>query len=123
DYTGDLAAAVRDGRRAEFAGFAAFSDEARREQIPDPNAEETFRCSKLVWEERDSPPHRRWLEYVRDLLRIRARHIAPLAAEIESTRSRFRVRGTLLEVSWQTRADRRLMLFANLSDASVRVEH
>ena len=123
DYTGDLAAAVRDGRRAEFASFAAFSDEARREQIPDPNAEETFRRSRLVWEERDSPPHRQWLEYVRDLLRIRARHIAPLVPEIDSTRSRFRVRGTLLEVGWRTRADRRLTLFANLSGASARAEH
>ncbi|MGI4984227.1 MAG: malto-oligosyltrehalose trehalohydrolase, partial [Janthinobacterium lividum] len=41
-YSGELADAVREGRRKEFAKFAAFNDEARREEIPDPNAEHTF---------------------------------------------------------------------------------
>ena len=36
---GDLATAVRDGRRAEFAGFPPFDDEARANSIPDPGAE------------------------------------------------------------------------------------
>ncbi len=38
DYTGDLAKAVRDGRRREFAGFKSFDGE----DIPDPNAAATF---------------------------------------------------------------------------------
>ena len=45
DHRGELADAVREGRRHEFASFAAFSDPARRAQIPDPNADETFRRS------------------------------------------------------------------------------
>ena len=46
DHHGELAQAVREGRRREFASFAAFSDPARRATIPDPNASETFERSR-----------------------------------------------------------------------------
>jgi maltooligosyltrehalose trehalohydrolase len=42
DHHAELAVAVREGRRQEFAGFAEFADPDRRERIPDPNAPETF---------------------------------------------------------------------------------
>jgi malto-oligosyltrehalose trehalohydrolase len=45
DYHADLAVAVREGRRREFAGFAEFADPHTRERIPDPNAIETFTVS------------------------------------------------------------------------------
>jgi maltooligosyltrehalose trehalohydrolase len=40
-----IATATRDGRRREFAAFAQFGEE-----IPDPQAEETFLRSKLTWD-------------------------------------------------------------------------
>jgi maltooligosyltrehalose trehalohydrolase len=46
DHHGELADAVREGRRKEFASFAAFSDPTRRAKIPDPNDAETFRRSR-----------------------------------------------------------------------------
>jgi maltooligosyltrehalose trehalohydrolase len=46
DFHDELADAVRNGRRREFAKFAAFGDEAARETIPDPNAETTFAASR-----------------------------------------------------------------------------
>jgi malto-oligosyltrehalose trehalohydrolase len=46
DHHGELAAIVREGRRREFASFAAFADPARRESIPDPNAPETYEGSR-----------------------------------------------------------------------------
>ncbi len=46
DYEGELADAVREGRRKEFARFKAFSDPALREKIPDPNAVSTFEQSR-----------------------------------------------------------------------------
>lgn len=49
DYDGDLAEAVRRGRRREFARFARFADPQTRERIPDPNDEATFARSRLVW--------------------------------------------------------------------------
>ncbi len=48
DHHGELAKAVREGRRKEFAGFSAFSDPAKRESIPDPNSVETFETSRPV---------------------------------------------------------------------------
>src|SRR3954463_10697538 len=41
----EIATATRDGRRREFAAFAQFGEE-----IPDPQAEETFDRSKLSWD-------------------------------------------------------------------------
>jgi malto-oligosyltrehalose trehalohydrolase len=45
DHLDELADAVREGRRDEFAKFPAFADPARRAKIPDPNAPETFAAS------------------------------------------------------------------------------
>jgi len=45
DHRDELAEAVREGRRQEFASFAEFADPGRREQIPDPNAPDTFSAS------------------------------------------------------------------------------
>lgn len=45
DFHDELADAVREGRRKEFAKFAAFQSEDARESIPDPNARETFTAS------------------------------------------------------------------------------
>ncbi len=45
DHHAELADAVREGRRGEFAKFPAFADPASRERIPDPNAPETFAAS------------------------------------------------------------------------------
>jgi maltooligosyltrehalose trehalohydrolase len=46
DHHGALADAVREGRRREFASFAAFADPQRRASIPDPNAAATFEQSR-----------------------------------------------------------------------------
>jgi malto-oligosyltrehalose trehalohydrolase len=45
DHHGDLAAAVREGRRQEFSHFPEFRDPERCQSIPDPNAPETFAAS------------------------------------------------------------------------------
>jgi maltooligosyltrehalose trehalohydrolase len=41
DFEGELADAVREGRRAEFAGFPEFHDPEQHDRIPDPLAEST----------------------------------------------------------------------------------
>jgi maltooligosyltrehalose trehalohydrolase len=70
DHHDELADAVRNGRRKEFAHFAAFSDAATREKIPDPNARTTFEASIPDWPEQGDDFHRR-------LLALRAEHIMP----------------------------------------------
>ncbi|MGN8251780.1 malto-oligosyltrehalose trehalohydrolase [Pseudomonas sp. SMV7] len=46
DFHDELADAVREGRRGEFAHFPAFADPEQRARIPDPNALQTFERSR-----------------------------------------------------------------------------
>jgi maltooligosyltrehalose trehalohydrolase len=64
----ELADAVRNGRRSEFAAFGWDAEE-----IPDPQDPETWRSSVLDWNEVDQSPHRELLAWYRDLLALRAR--------------------------------------------------
>ena len=80
DFEGALAEQVREGRRREFARFAAFRDPATRGAIPDPNAPGTFEASKLDWAGPDSAEGAAALARTRALLATRAREIAPRLA-------------------------------------------
>ena len=71
DHPPSLGAKVTAGRRAEFKEFAAFADPNRRDHIPDPQAEATWRASQLRWDERETSPHREVLELHRLLLHMR----------------------------------------------------
>ncbi len=73
DFHDELADAVREGRRKEFAKFAAFADEDARAAIPDPNAQATFSASVP----RDGPDAGRWRTLYADLLALRHRVIVP----------------------------------------------
>jgi maltooligosyltrehalose trehalohydrolase len=71
DFAGDLAATVTKGRRNEFSRFEKFRSDKVRAQIPDPNSEKTFQCSKLDWRSVTEQSHKRWLDFYRQLLSIR----------------------------------------------------
>ncbi|WP_454829214.1 malto-oligosyltrehalose trehalohydrolase [Paraburkholderia xenovorans] len=84
DYTGDLADAVREGRRREFARFSSFSDEKRRAQIPDPNDVKTFAASSPpapdeTSQHTDAEAKDRldWMHFYKSALAVRARLITP----------------------------------------------
>jgi maltooligosyltrehalose trehalohydrolase len=74
---------VIEGRRREFAGFAAFRDELTLERIPDPQSEETFQRSKLKWDEAIEIPHALVHALYRQCLRLRREECAfrPLGRE------------------------------------------
>jgi maltooligosyltrehalose trehalohydrolase len=61
-----IADAVRRGRRAEFAAHGWGLDE-----VPDPQAEDTFERSRLDWDELARPPHAGLLAWYRALIRLR----------------------------------------------------
>jgi 1,4-alpha-glucan branching enzyme/maltooligosyltrehalose trehalohydrolase len=82
DFGPDLADAVREGRRREFARFPEFLDPQARNRIPDPNAESTFAQAVLDWSQKDVEPGRDWFAFHRDLLRLRQREIAPYLADV-----------------------------------------
>jgi malto-oligosyltrehalose trehalohydrolase len=77
DFHGELREAVRTGRQAEFSSFERFGEAGGGAPIPDPMAEETFLRSKLPWDSLDSKEHAAWLDYYRELLRLRRRFIVP----------------------------------------------
>lgn len=113
DFQGDLASAVTTGRRNEFARFVKFSSAESRNQVPDPNAPQTFLQSKLDWESLSREGHAQWLKFYRELLSIRKRVVIPLVGEI--SRAEFRdipPRGLFVE--WVLANEARIELRANL---------
>jgi maltooligosyltrehalose trehalohydrolase len=69
DHPEELGKLVTEGRRKEFSGFHMFHDEQLRDSIPDPQAESTFRGSKLRLEERER--NAGILALYREMLRMR----------------------------------------------------
>jgi len=114
DHHGELADAVREGRRNEFAEFSEFADEATRARIPDPNAAETFEASRPDVANIDS----QWAELYRHLLDIRHREIMPRlqgAAFLDAT-----ALGEAAALAhWQLGDGSRLRLELNLSPDQV----
>jgi maltooligosyltrehalose trehalohydrolase len=62
----DLAHAVSEGRKKEFAAFGW-----RPEDIPDPQDDATFKRSKLDWREAAHEPHKSILDWYKQLIRLR----------------------------------------------------
>ncbi len=104
----ELAAAVREGRRAEFAAFGWDPDE-----VPDPQDPETFARSHLDWDERATEPHAEMWAWYRELLRLRRR--CPALHDDRPGSIDARLHGGTLVVS---RGDVRII--ANLSDVELR---
>jgi maltooligosyltrehalose trehalohydrolase len=80
DHHDELGRLVTEGRRREFRHFSAFSDPAARASIPDPQAPETWQASRLKWDEQAHEFHASTLRLHRQLLDLRQREPAFLAA-------------------------------------------
>lgn len=118
DFGPDLAQAITEGRRREFARFERFADPATRQVIPDPNAEATFTASVLDWSALGRAPHDRRLGLYRQLLAIRHADITPRLPGMPGASADFGLIGDrALVVHWQLGDGSRLTLAANLGDA------
>ena len=62
----ELGRLVSEGRRSEFKAFGW-----KPEEVPDPQAKETFERSKLNWEEISEEPHAEMLQWYKDLIKLR----------------------------------------------------
>jgi maltooligosyltrehalose trehalohydrolase len=114
DFKGDLADAVRKGRRAEYAwAYAEYGDE-----IPDALAPPTFQSAVLDWNERAEPTAQRRLATVQQMLAIRRREIVPRLAGAAFGEAKSAGNG-LLTASWRMGDGTALRLLANLSDREV----
>lgn len=116
DFGPDLAEAVRNGRRKEFARFPEFQDPATREEIPDPTLEQTFLASKLDWAQTNQGPHAEWARLYRELIAIRTREIVPRLRGIGPNSGRYDVLGiNAISATWKLGDGAKLNLIANLS--------
>ncbi|MDO9058895.1 MAG: DUF3459 domain-containing protein, partial [Bradyrhizobium sp.] len=116
DFEGDLAEAVRQGRRKEFAGaYAKYGAE-----VPDPLEPSTAKSAALDWDSRDGPSGRRRLALVRELLAIRREKIVPRLAGAAFGEAHAADSGLLI-ANWRMGDGATLHLVANLSkDAAPR---
>jgi len=119
DFSGDLADAVRTGRRAEFARFPEFQDEALRERIPDPQADATFLAAKLDWRHAEDPEGAAWIDFYKALLAIRRESVAALLPHIRQG-GVYEVDGGAIAVRWQLPENQALVLEANLCNEPAR---
>ena len=116
DFHGELAAAVTQGRRAEFGRFARFADPEVRGRIPDPNDAATFERSKLDWTERAREPQRGWLAFTRELLLLRQQRLVPHLGAAEGGEFHVLAPGRIA-VHWPLGRGGHLHLLANLAPA------
>ncbi|GLH78295.1 malto-oligosyltrehalose trehalohydrolase [Bradyrhizobium sp. SSBR45G] len=114
DFQGDLADAVRKGRRREYEwAYARYGDE-----VPDPLDVETFKSAIIDWDARNEQPGRERLALVRRLLAVRHKVVAPLLpgatfGEADVTDERC------LSAHWVMGDGSRLRLLANVSDKAI----
>jgi malto-oligosyltrehalose trehalohydrolase len=113
DLGPELADAVREGRRNEFARFPAFRDPQALKRIPDPTDEATFLSAKLDWE---AAERSEWRALYRRLLSTRRAEIVPRLRGMGGNSGRYEVIGEqAVAVRWRMGDGARLTLLANLS--------
>jgi maltooligosyltrehalose trehalohydrolase len=104
----EMAKAVSEGRKKEFAAFGW--DES---QIPNPEDLDTFRNSKLKWDEVSEGKHGEMLDWTRRLIRLRRNSMSLNDGDRGHIKVQFSE-----EKRW-LRMDRHLVsIFANLGDSS-----
>ncbi|MET4677138.1 MULTISPECIES: malto-oligosyltrehalose trehalohydrolase [unclassified Luteibacter] len=109
----DLRKAVRDGRRREFEAFTSFGGE----EIPDPNAYDTFTASIPVREEGAGEARRHLLK---ELIAQRNKHVAPHIGE--ATASGAEALGDrAFRAAWKLGAAT-LTLYVNLGDTDITIQ-
>jgi maltooligosyltrehalose trehalohydrolase len=105
----DLAKAVGQGRREEFAAFDW------REEVPDPKAESTFTRSKLDFELRHRDWHGELFRFYRELIQLRKSHPVlrtPDKSGLEIASDPERATLTMLRTKW----NRRIFYAVNFND-------
>ena len=80
----ELASAVREGRRREFAAFGW-----KPEEIADPQAPETFHASRLKWDEVSRRPHAEILEWHKKLIRLRRTEADLADGDLKKVQAKF----------------------------------
>jgi malto-oligosyltrehalose trehalohydrolase len=115
DHEPRLAEAVREGRRAEFAGFAEFADPANRERIPDPNAAATYETSAAIPAAEGAAERRRLYQR---LIALRRTEIIPRLPGCRSAGAQA-IGRKAVAAAWTMADGSRLTIAVNLGDELV----
>jgi maltooligosyltrehalose trehalohydrolase len=110
----ELGRLVSEGRRKEFVAFGWSPEE-----VPDPQAEETFLRSKLQWEEREQGVHAEMLDWYRRLIRLRREETALTCADLAEVRVSFDEKQKWL---WMKRGSIEVVFNAATSEVRLPVE-
>jgi maltooligosyltrehalose trehalohydrolase len=116
DFTGDLAAAVEEGRRREFA--AQYRRNTGHEP-PSALTVETFESARLDWSQASGAAAQSRLHLVRHLLALRHEFVVPLLEQRVKAKADG-ARKNLLHVEWHFAEGALLTLLANPSDGEIR---
>ena len=110
DFKGELAEAVRKGRRKEFLeAYVKYQN-----QVPDPLSEDTVKRATLDWNAVNTPEHQARLELVRSLLAARRRFVMPRLAQLQPGHGRAEFTDGVITATWSFRTDETLTILANL---------
>jgi maltooligosyltrehalose trehalohydrolase len=109
----EMAKAVKNGRKAEFAAFGWNPDD-----IPDPEKKETFERSKLKWEEVYEGQHSQMLEWYRKLIYLRHKSASLNNGELASVRVQFDE-----NKRWLTMERGQVKVMCNLGDVPVEFDN
>ncbi|HSS86795.1 MAG TPA: DUF3459 domain-containing protein, partial [Reyranella sp.] len=114
DFEGDLAKAVRNGRKQEYKwAYEKYGDD-----VPDPLKVATFQSAVLDWDASTAPEGARRLALVRDLLAARRRDITRRLPGASFSTAHAHDNG-LLTATWRMGDRTTLHLIANLSAEGV----
>ncbi|MGH6677721.1 MAG: malto-oligosyltrehalose trehalohydrolase [Bradyrhizobium sp.] len=117
DFHGDLAKAVHEGRRREYAwAYARYGDD-----VPDPLDPTTFQSAVLDWQSRRTAAGQKRLSLVQRLLAVRHREITPRLSGATFGDAHANDEG-LLTASWRMGDGASLSLLANLSSGKLGVD-
>ncbi len=118
DFAGELADAVRNGRRNEFAKFPEFQDPEQRDRIPDPTAAATFLSAKLRRDDARGA-HADWRAWYRSVLAVRHTEIIPRLSGIRGHAGHYDIVAPgCVQVRWTLGDGTTLWLAANLKAQS-----
>lgn len=120
DHHDELAVAVREGRRNEFADFAHFVDSEIRERIPDPNDKKTFDACVLNYDNCNQPLQMEWRDYYRNLLALRHVEIIPRLVGAHADKVLVLADGAV-SARWHMNDGSLLRIDLNLSSSAVAI--
>jgi maltooligosyltrehalose trehalohydrolase len=121
----ELARNVREGREGEYASFLEAEEigaSSMEEGFADPQAQETFERSKLVWSHIEESPHREILDFYRDLLALRKQHASLSNCDKSLTRVQYDEAEQWIAVERGDESGEDALLVCNLSPDARNIE-